>query len=101
MLKMSREEIESYAEKESIEFRHDESNLSNKYLRNEIRLKIMPNLEKINPRTKHNLANMADRIRLDEDYLNNIANRFITDKASIEEEEISFPDLILLNYMIL
>ncbi|WKD85770.1 tRNA(Ile)-lysidine synthase [Polaribacter huanghezhanensis] len=45
----SRDEIETYATENSINWREDKSNASNKYLRNKIRHQIVPILKEINP----------------------------------------------------
>lgn len=49
LLPFSREEILKYAEENSIEWREDSSNASNKYLRNKIRHDLVPILKEINP----------------------------------------------------
>ncbi|MCC9071188.1 tRNA lysidine(34) synthetase TilS [Flavobacterium sp. F-65] len=49
LLLFSREEIKQYAEDNSIEWREDSSNASNKYLRNKIRHDLVPILKEINP----------------------------------------------------
>ena len=48
-MNFSRAEIESYATAENLEWKEDSSNKSNKYLRNALRLDVIPELEKINP----------------------------------------------------
>ena len=50
LLFASREEILDYAKHNNIPYRNDSSNLSTKYLRNRIRLNLMPMLQDINPR---------------------------------------------------
>ena len=50
LLFASREEILDYAKHNNIPYRNDSSNLSTKYLRNNIRLNLMPMLQDINPR---------------------------------------------------
>ncbi len=49
MLIFSRSEIEDYARANAIDWREDSSNFSDKYLRNKIRLGIIPALKDINP----------------------------------------------------
>lgn len=50
LLYASRKEILDYAKLNHIPYRNDSSNLSTKYLRNRIRLNLMPMLQDINPR---------------------------------------------------
>lgn len=49
LLGFSREEIENYAKENSIEWREDSSNASDKYFRNKIRHNIVPVLKELNP----------------------------------------------------
>src|SRR3990170_668994 len=69
LLDVSREEIEEYADKNKLKFVRDSSNKSIKYLRNKIRLKLMPALEHYNPRLKNDMARLAHIISRDEEYL--------------------------------
>ena len=50
LLYASRKDILNYAKHNHIPYRNDSSNLSTKYLRNRIRLGLMPMLQEINPR---------------------------------------------------
>ena len=50
LLYASRKDILDYAKQNHIEYRDDSSNLSTKYLRNKIRLGLLPMLQEINPR---------------------------------------------------
>ena len=63
LLSVHRNEIEHYLRSKSIEYRTDSTNLKDIYMRNYIRLNILPMLEKLNPsiydsiiRTSNNLA---------------------------------------------
>ncbi|WP_338408452.1 tRNA lysidine(34) synthetase TilS [uncultured Flavobacterium sp.] len=49
LLLFSRQEIESYAKTNNIEWREDSSNASDKYLRNKIRHNLVPVLKELNP----------------------------------------------------
>ncbi|SNZ00119.1 tRNA(Ile)-lysidine synthase [Flagellimonas pacifica] len=49
LLNFSRNEILDYAQKEKIKWRDDSSNQDNKYLRNKIRLEIVPQLKELHP----------------------------------------------------
>jgi len=69
LLDVSRKEIEEYADKNKLNFVKDSSNKSTKYLRNHIRLKLMPVLEHYNPRLKNDMARLAHIIAKDEEYL--------------------------------
>ena len=72
-LPFSRKQIQEYAEQNSIPWREDSSNASNKYLRNKIRHQVVPVLEEINPQLLQNFAktqsHLNDSFQLVEDYL--------------------------------
>ncbi len=58
LLDFSREEIELYAKENSLEFILDSSNLNVKYKRNLIRQKILPEMQKINPKVINSITNL-------------------------------------------
>ncbi|WP_353133016.1 tRNA lysidine(34) synthetase TilS, partial [Pseudopedobacter sp.] len=49
LLCFTRDEIDAFVKEQNIDFVEDSSNASDKYARNKIRLKIVPEMEKINP----------------------------------------------------
>ncbi|HLA50625.1 MAG TPA: tRNA lysidine(34) synthetase TilS, partial [Thermodesulfobacteriota bacterium] len=73
LIEITRKEIEGYAEGCRIKFVKDSSNKSAKYLRNRIRLKLIPILEEYNPSLKSDLARLSRILERDEVYLKNKA----------------------------
>lgn len=73
LIDITRKEIEKYAEGCGLKFVKDSSNKSAKYLRNRIRLKLMPILEEYNPSLKKELAKISRILERDEEYLKNKA----------------------------
>ncbi|MBI3398253.1 MAG: tRNA lysidine(34) synthetase TilS [Deltaproteobacteria bacterium] len=69
LIDATRKEIERYATDNELQFVKDSSNKSIKYLRNKIRLKLMPILEGYNPRIRSDMARLANILARDEDYL--------------------------------
>jgi len=63
MLFSGRKEIEAYASKEQIDYREDSSNKSLDYVRNKIRLKVIPVLKDINPNIEETFSQNVVRIR--------------------------------------
>lgn len=63
LLFANRSEIEEYAIKNGYMFRNDSSNLSDKYLRNKIRLKLFPLLEKINPAFRDTVSQSIQNLK--------------------------------------
>lgn len=60
LLPFSRDEIEQYAKENSIQWREDSSNASDKYLRNKIRHHILPVLKELNPNFNHSFRNTLE-----------------------------------------
>lgn len=69
LINITRKEIEEYAEGCRLKFVKDSSNKSAKYLRNRIRLKLMPILEEYNPSLKKDLARLSRILERDDLYL--------------------------------
>jgi tRNA(Ile)-lysidine synthase len=72
LIEVSRGEIIAFLSKAGVSYCQDSSNESNIYLRNKIRSELIPYLqEKFNPRIEENLAQMAEILRRDDDYIMN------------------------------
>jgi tRNA(Ile)-lysidine synthase len=57
LLPFTRQELESYAEKQKLKWREDASNTNTKYLRNKIRIEIIPKLNELHPTFFDNFKN--------------------------------------------
>ncbi|MFH1075130.1 MAG: tRNA lysidine(34) synthetase TilS [Candidatus Firestonebacteria bacterium] len=78
---IKRKEIEAYLKGKNIKARTDKSNLKTDYLRNKIRLKLLPLLKKeYNPKIEDNLLRLSVRSSLDESYLSGKAKKNIRKK---------------------
>ncbi|MGB2630861.1 MAG: tRNA lysidine(34) synthetase TilS [Candidatus Omnitrophota bacterium] len=64
-VRISKKDILAYIEKAGMKYAHDRTNLDVKIRRNWIRLEVIPFLEKVNPRVKRSLVNLADAVRED------------------------------------
>jgi len=62
LLPFSRQTIENYAKKNTIEWREDSSNSSRKYLRNKLRKDVIPILKDINPQLLDSFQNTIDNL---------------------------------------
>ena len=72
LIEVSRREIIAFLSKTGISYCQDSSNDSKIYLRNKIRSELIPYLkEEFNPRIEENLAQMAQILRQDDDYILN------------------------------
>ena len=65
----SRYEIENYISTQGLQFRLDNSNQEKYYLRNKIRLDLIPTLELYNPNIKNSLVSTSRLLADDEDYM--------------------------------
>jgi tRNA(Ile)-lysidine synthase len=63
LLFAKRKEIEAFIKSEKLEHREDSSNLEQKYLRNKIRLEILPQLKSINPSIEETVKNEIGILR--------------------------------------
>lgn len=70
LIETSRREIIGYLNKAGISYREDSSNKSKMYLRNQIRTDLIPYLkEKYNPKIEENLAQMAEILRAEDEFI--------------------------------
>lgn len=82
LLKFSRSEIEAFAQEEKIAWREDSSNNSSKYLRNKIRMDVIPVLEEINPQFLESFeqtqSHLKESLNLVEDYIGMLFSQIVT-----------------------
>ncbi|MGI8893190.1 MAG: tRNA lysidine(34) synthetase TilS [Bacteroidia bacterium] len=86
LLFTTREEIENYARENKIKFRTDLSNLSDDYVRNKIRLNVIPLLKEINPSLEktfeNNMLHLQDIEQMSNEYF-----KIIIDKILVKESD--------------
>lgn len=87
LIDVSRNDIEEYAREGKIKFRTDSSNLTPKYLRNDIRLNLIPYLKaRFNPNITASLVRLSAILRADADFIDREAkaaiDRVIVEKSS-------------------
>ena len=87
LLKYSREQILEYAQKNGVQWREDESNKDTKYLRNKIRLNIIPKLKELHPTFLHNFNNTQKYLNqtqaIAKNELENIKGRLFVEENGI------------------
>lgn len=64
MLKVRREEIDSYLERWSVQYATDPSNSNTRYLRTRVRNELLPSMESMSPRIRERLNEIADEALL-------------------------------------
>ena len=85
LLKVTREEIETYLRQQKIPWMIDSTNQELEYTRNRIRHRIIPEMEKINPKAVSHIAQAADTFQAIEEYLNGQADMLY--KEYVEQRE--------------
>lgn len=76
LLFASRNDITEFAQGNNIQYREDSSNAETKYLRNKLRHKIIPEIEKINPAFKENIQEVIERMREAEQLLSEVVKQY-------------------------
>ena len=76
LIRVHREAIEDYARKHGLSHMEDPSNLDRRYLRNRVRLDLLPALQReYNPNLSRNLAMKADLFAEEDAYLDSVAEK--------------------------
>jgi len=88
MLGISRAEILEYLHTEGIEYILDSTNQDDSYARNYLRLHIIPALTKVNPRAAEHIAESAQHMRQDLDFIE-CAVKDAMQHVSLEEKQAS------------
>ena len=90
LIETSRVEIEDFARKNNLLFRYDSSNDNVILTRNRIRHELVPYLEKnFNPNIKEVLSNMAENLRVENEFLEKFSMRKFKGMSRIKPDEIA------------
>lgn len=87
LLSVKKSEIEDYLAKNNIPFVTDETNLSDAYTRNYLRLNVMPSIRKIFPDAEKSIQRLTEIIKTDNDFISQTAKSALSllpDKAEIK-----------------
>ncbi len=79
MLSITRQEVEEFLAEYCQNYRTDSSNLTDQFLRNRLRHRVMPILKEENPRLSQSISAMALRLRQDEEFLTGAAGESLPD----------------------
>jgi tRNA(Ile)-lysidine synthase len=91
LLNFSREEIEKYAVENNIRYREDSSNLSDKYLRNKLRHRVLPVLDAINPAFRDKVAESIDYLAEANRLIETETDMFMKDNSFTKGNDIFIP----------
>lgn len=75
LIRTERRDIIKFLRDAELNYVTDSSNLDTSFVRNKIRIKILPFLEKYNPKLRRTLVNLSDALREDLDFLNSEKNK--------------------------
>ena len=90
LLIFKKDEILSYAKKNKISWREDSSNRKQDYLRNKIRLEVLPKLKEINPNLLDNFSKSIDRLQQSKSIIKDKIDDFIKNVSFTRGEKIYF-----------
>lgn len=97
LIECTRVEIEEYCKLQNLNPRHDESNDSNLYTRNKIRLELIPYLEKnINLNVVSTISRLSSIVQEEESYINDIVQNAF-DNVYIPNTDEEKQELIIFN----
>ncbi len=92
LLDRSREEILKYLDLLEVSFRQDASNQDVSYLRNKVRLELIPEIENgFSPRIKSQLGKMSQLLQEDESYLSEQAQKMFQEVGRTTEQGLTIP----------
>ncbi len=93
LLYATRNEIASFAAARGVDFREDRSNAEVKYIRNRIRHKVIPEMEKVNPgilpAVAETMKHLSASSAIVETYLSQVTGRIFSSSGDTTEVEIS------------
>ena len=87
LLELEAEEIRAYLRDQGREFMMDSSNLAPHYLRNKIRLDLMPRLLEYQPRLVQRLGHLSQLFQVENAYLEEQAENWLQSHAVLEGEQ--------------
>lgn len=89
-LRITKTDLEKLCENEGLPYLVDSSNMNRKYLRNAIRLDVLPFLGQYNGQLKESLYRMAEVISTEDDYMEAEAEQTFADIVSRSADRLSF-----------
>ncbi|MEW6619462.1 MAG: tRNA lysidine(34) synthetase TilS [bacterium] len=93
LIKITKQEIIDYLKSHNLSFKTDTSNLKTDYLRNKIRLKLLPKLQEYNPKIKEVLDKLFTLWEIDDEYLEFLSkeekNKVLSGKNKVDLKKFS------------
>ena len=82
IIALPKAEIASALDTFGIPYVTDSTNASTEYTRNYIRHEILPGLQRLSPCPEASAKRASDNLRLDDEYISGVADRFVSEKAT-------------------
>ncbi|WP_106791220.1 tRNA lysidine(34) synthetase TilS [Aquimarina sp. Aq78] len=99
LLPFSREQILAYAEKNDWQWREDSSNSSTKYLRNKLRLDVIPELKVVNPQFLQNFNTTLEYLKQSSEFIKSQVTQLKKELFEVSENDtIKIPINRLVDY---
>ncbi|MBE7029059.1 MAG: tRNA lysidine(34) synthetase TilS [Ruminococcaceae bacterium] len=95
LIEVKREEIEEYLKLKNQSYVTDETNLETNYLRNKVRLELIPYLKENFSLKEENIINTVELLKKDSEYITSLANK-VLNQGVIKDKEVIY-DINLLN----
>ncbi len=88
LIDLTRDEVMSYAELKGLKYVTDSSNLETHFLRNRIRLEVLPQLKEIQPRVIELLGQTSEIMKRDNEWMEAEATAWMEKTAELSEDAI-------------
>ncbi len=90
-LGVERKNIEDFCDQQKIAYRKDSSNKNKNYLRNRVRLELLPQMEKFNPAVVDALCRTGELLETDADFLRSLAKEKYDNMILQDRDSLSLP----------
>jgi tRNA(Ile)-lysidine synthase len=91
LIGFSRNDIVEYAIVNKVQYREDSSNLSDKYLRNKLRLRVLPLLDEISPSFREKAAESIAYLKKANQFIEAETDRFLQDNSFAKGDDVFIP----------
>jgi len=88
LIETSRSEIEQFLKSKNVSWINDSTNESKEFLRNKIRIDLLPELETYNPNIKETLARTADILRYEDEFISKQARKHFEETFNANKSEL-------------
>jgi len=95
LINADKKEVIGYLETVGLDYCHDSTNDEKDYLRNKVRLDILPFLEKYNPRVKRTMVNFCEAVREDMALVEIVKKKSLKNMPSDKDNSILLKDILL------